>query len=72
VARLHNHFSSGNVTVCSLCTVGLHIVVNSVRMFCTEILLWRIYVTGNNETYKGLHARHVMGLFLIFSEFGII
>jgi len=42
---------------CSVCIVGLHVAVNSINLFCTKILLWRFYDTGNNKTYRGLHAR---------------
>lgn len=58
--------------MCSVCIVGLHVAVNSIKMFCTKILLWRFYVAGNNKMYRDLHARCLMDLFLILFKFEII
>jgi len=42
----------------SVCILQVCVTVNYIKSeCCTENLLWRIYVAGNNETYLGVHVR---------------
>jgi hypothetical protein len=47
----------------SVCGFELYIAVNNIQIFgfCTEMLLWQIYVAGENRTCLGLNV-----LYLIF------
>ena len=52
---------------CVLYIVELHVTVNNKNTEChTTMLLWRIYVAGNNTTYLGLHVTCQ-----ILTEFGV-
>jgi hypothetical protein len=54
VALSRNHICNENATMRSLCIAELHVTVNNLKFkikWCTKMLLWRIYVAGNNDTY---------------------
>jgi hypothetical protein len=53
-----NHCSSGNATMLAACIVELHVNIKNIRM-----LLWRIYVAGNNKTYLCLEVKCPIFLF---------
>jgi hypothetical protein len=44
-------------TLHSVCVVLLKVVANCITtLSCTTMLLWRIYVAGNNNSYVRLHV----------------
>ena len=63
MARSHNHCSSGNATVRSVCIVELHVTVSAILKYVLlhKDAFWRVYVATNNKTYLGLRVN-----FLIF------
>jgi len=42
----------------SVCIAELHVTVKNITILSVEkMLLWRIYVAGNNELYFDLHVK---------------
>jgi hypothetical protein len=51
--------------MCSLCIAELHGTVNNIEILSAaqKLLLWRIYIAGNNKTYLGFHVKCQIFLF---------
>jgi hypothetical protein len=50
--------ANGNAKMRYACTVELHVTANNTTVLCrAEMLLWRIYVAGNNKECLGLHEK---------------
>jgi hypothetical protein len=53
-----NHCCNGKATKRLVFIVDLHATVKNVKILCcTKLLLWLIYVAGNNKTYLGFHVK---------------
>jgi hypothetical protein len=59
VGLSHNHFSSGNTTVRSVCIVELHVTVSTISKYVMlhKDAFWRIYVATNDKSCLSLHVK---------------
>jgi hypothetical protein len=57
-ARSRNRFCEKKTKMLSVCIIELHVTLRNITILSVEkMLLWRIYVTSNNEMDFDFHAK---------------
>ena len=49
MARFCNHSCNENATMCSVCTIEVHVTANNIAAL-SAAQKWRIYISGGDET----------------------